>query len=171
MQVRCQACGHVQEVSDQAFGDQDRVTIACPACGRALQVVSPRLQTLRMETTRRSVPVVAEDTSLEGKRLFLPPDQRLSLKVLEGEEKGTVYLLAKPRTLIGRVNTDILIEDRLASRLHCAIEVGEEGIVLRDLGSTNGTLVNDEPVVTALLVNGSTFRVGNQLFQLIVTAK
>ncbi len=171
MQVRCPACGHVCELADRDFHGQDRLSFPCSACGKTMQVVNPRLQTLRIDTTRKSVPAVAEEMSMEGRRLYLPPDREISLKVLEGEEKGTVYLLAKPRTLIGRANTDILIDDRLASRLHCAIEVGEEGVMLRDLGSTNGTLVNEEPVATSPLVNGSTFRVGSQVFQLIVTPK
>ncbi len=171
MQVRCPACGEVRELADQDFGNNDRLTFPCAACGRTMQVVSPKVQTLRLETTRRGVPAITEEKSLEGRRLFLPPDKEIALKVLEGDDKGTTYLLVKPRTLIGRASTDILLDDRLASRLHCAIEVGEGGIMLRDLGSTNGTLVNDTPIAISSLGNGSTFRVGNQLFQLIVTSK
>ena len=171
MQVRCPACGEVRELADQDFGSNDRLTFPCAACGRMMQVVSPKVQTLRIDTTRQHIPAIKEEKSLEGQRLYLPSDQEITLKVLEGDEKGTIYLLAKPRTLIGRANTDILLDDRSASRLHCAIEVGEAGIVLRDLGSTNGTLVNDVPVSVSSLVNGSTFRVGSQLFQLIITPK
>ncbi len=171
MQVRCPACGQVRELAERDFGSDDRLTFPCSACGKMMQVVSPKVQTLRIDTTRKNRPAITEDKSLEGGRLFMPSDREIALKVLEGDEKGTTYLLDKPRTLIGRANTDILLDDRLASRLHCAIEVGEAGIVLRDLGSTNGTLVNDRPIAVSSLTNGSTFRVGNQLFQLIVTPK
>jgi hypothetical protein len=37
-------------------------------------------------------------------------------------------------------------EDRLASKLHCRIDVLANGAVLQDLGSTNGTCLNDRPV-------------------------
>jgi pSer/pThr/pTyr-binding forkhead associated (FHA) protein len=63
------------------------------------------------------------------------------------------------------------VDDPLASRLHCAIEIGEDGVVLRDLGSTNGTLVNNQPIMTATLAGGSTFRVGSYIFQLLITPK
>jgi len=42
---------------------------------------------------------------------------------------------------------------------------------LRDLGSTNGTLVNDELIAAATLENGSTFRIGKHVFQLVISPK
>jgi phage FluMu protein Com len=171
MQVRCPKCGKSHQFAEEGFGDQERLDVKCPACGRLIRVVNPKLQTLRLDTTRKKASAISEEMSPDGRLLRLPEDQELSLKVLEGEEKGTVYLLTKPRTLIGRANADILVHDRLASRLHCAVEVGEDGVVLRDLGSTNGTLVNDARIETATLANGSTFRIGKQVFQLLLAPK
>ena len=171
MEVRCHACGKIQQFAEESFGSKASLTIKCAACGEAIRVVSPKTLSLRVDTTRRKTTPVSEELSFEGRPLRLPEDQTLSLRVQEGDERGTVYPLVKPRTLIGRAKADIQVEDRMVSRLHCAVEVGDDGVVLRDLNSTNGTLVNNEPIVTSMLVNGSTFRIGKHVFQLEIRPK
>lgn len=98
--------------------------------------------------------------------LRLPADQQISLRVLEGADEGTVYPVVKPRFTLGRANADVLVNDPSASRLHCRLEVGDDGVLLRDLNSTNGTLINDQPVQAAMLAHGSAFRIGRNLYQL-----
>ncbi len=171
LDVHCQHCGKIQQAADDIFGDRDKVEITCPACGKAFQVVNPKLMTLRVEVTRRNAPSITEDVSPEGRMLRLPEDQEISLKVLEGAEQGTVYPVTKPRITIGRANADVNIDDRMASRLHCALEVSDDGVILRDLGSTNGTLVNNKPIEMARLSSESTFRVGTHLFQIVIAPK
>jgi hypothetical protein len=158
-------------MAEESFGPRESLDVRCPACHRTIHIVSPRLQTLRVGTTRKSAAPLREEISPEGRLLHLPGDQALSLKVLEGAEKGTVYPLTKPRTLIGRTNADVRVDDRLVSRLHCAVEVGDGGVILRDLGSTNGTHVNDQPIAAVNLVGGSTFRIGEHVFQLEISPK
>jgi hypothetical protein len=171
MEVKCHACGKVQTLADEVFGDQDAYWLNCSACGQAIRVVSPKVRTLRMETTAQVVSPVMAELSAEGRELRLPRDQQVSLKVLEGEERGTVFPVNKPRLLIGRGNADITINDPTASRLHCALEVSEQQVFVRDLGSSNGTFVNDQLVVVAPLEPGSTFRIGMHIFQLVVTPR
>ena len=171
MEVRCHGCGKVHQLADESFGDRDHLDFKCTACGRAMHITSPILQTLRVEKTRKKVAAIAEEVSPEGRVLSLPENQELTLRVLAGEEKGTVYPLTKARTLIGRGNAEVRLNDPLASRLHCAVEVSEDSVVLRDLDSTNGTLVDNQPIVTSTLVSGSTFRVGNHVFQLVISPK
>lgn len=74
---------------------------------------------------------------------------------------GTVFELDPFRTSIGRErNNNIAIHDANVSRSHCEI-VLEGGIwVIRDLGSTNGTFLNDEPVVEAELYDGDIITIG-----------
>ena len=171
MEVRCDACGKVHQFDEASFGRREVVAFKCRGCGQTLSIVNPKPRELRVETTHKKVTALSEEISPEGRVLRLPEDQELRLEVLEGEDRGSVYLLTKPRTLLGRLNADIVIEDVLASRLHCALEVGEDGVMLRDLGSTNGTLVNDRPIEMEILASGSTFRVGEHVFQLAINPK
>jgi len=171
MEVRCPHCTSVQSVSEDVFGIGEKVDVACQACGKPFQVFNPKVATLRMETTRKSVTTVNLEYTEDGRLLALPQDKEISLKVLEGNEAGTVFSVVKPRITIGRSNADITINDRVVSRLHCALEISEDLVLLRDLGSTNGTIVGSQLVETATLTSGSTFRVGMHIFQLLITPK
>ena len=171
MEVRCPHCAGVQSVSKDVFGIREKVDVACLACGQTFRVVNPKVATLRMETTRKSATTVNLEYTEDGRLLALPRDKRISLRVLEGNEAGTVFSVAKPRITIGRSNADITITDRVVSRLHCALEISEDSVLLRDLGSTNGTIVGNQLIETATLTSGSTFRVGTHIFQLLITPK
>ena len=68
-------------------------------------------------------------------------------------------------TKIGRaLDNDIVLEDSSVSRHHAAIESGNGGFRLRDLGSQNGTFVRGERVNDAPLKNGDPVRVGDAAF-------
>jgi predicted Zn finger-like uncharacterized protein len=171
MEVRCPHCPSVQSISEDVFGIHEKVDVACQACGQTFLVVNPKVATLRMETTRKSAATVNVGYAEDGRLLALPQDKQITLKVLEGNEVGTVFSVAKPRVTIGRSNADITINDRVVSRLHCALEISEDSVLLRDLGSTNGTIVGSQLVETATLTSGSTFRVGMHILQLLITSK
>lgn len=171
VEARCHHCGHVHSVADDIFQDREKANLTCPQCGQSFQVINPKLGTLRIDTTRKKVPTITSEINQDGRLLRLPESDELSLKVLEGEEKGTVYPLTKPRITVGRANADVSINDALASRVHCTLEISDQWVLLRDLGSTNGTLVDDQPIQEVTLSNGSTFRVGSHVFQLVITPK
>ena len=46
------------------------------------------------------------------------------------------------------------------STCHCELEVSNDGVTIRDCGSTNGTFVNGDPVKTARLMPGQEVRLG-----------
>lgn len=73
---------------------------------------------------------------------------------------GQQFALTRPITTIGRgEQADIRIADSAASRLHCEVILGSQ-VTLRDLDSTNGTLVDGAKVTEAGLVDGSIIRIG-----------
>ena len=168
MQIKCHACGNAHSLADDVFGNQDVYWLNCTACGQAIRVVSPILRTLRLDTTAQVAAPVTAELSAEGIELRLPAGWQISLEVVEGEEKGAAYPLGKPRVLIGRANADINVNDPTVSRLHCALEISDQGVLVRDLGSSNGTFVADQPVVLAPLGHGSTFRIGMHVFRLVI---
>jgi ABC transport system ATP-binding/permease protein len=62
---------------------------------------------------------------------------------------------------IGRAQgADFIVDASLVSRVHCRLTAGHDGLEIVDLGSTNGTFVNDKRVVTAQLTSGDRLRVG-----------
>ena len=76
------------------------------------------------------------------------------------EVGGQAYPLVRAITLLGRgTDADIRVEDPGVSRKHCEIVVGNPALV-RDLKSTNGTLLNGEKISEAPLEDGSVVKIG-----------
>lgn len=74
---------------------------------------------------------------------------------------GRTYALAKPSVTIGRLpECDVVVDDAGASRQHARIRRTEAGFVLTDLGSTNGTMVNGEPIQEHVLEHGDRITIG-----------
>ena len=66
------------------------------------------------------------------------------LTVLDGSLKGQRFTLTLPLTRIGRrEGNDWVVQDGSISGTHCEIEKSDDGFLIRDLGSTNGTKVNN----------------------------
>jgi pSer/pThr/pTyr-binding forkhead associated (FHA) protein/tetratricopeptide (TPR) repeat protein len=83
----------------------------------------------------------------------------------KGDKKGQRVELTEQRTTIGRKPTNsVVIEDPVSSSYHCEIVRGLNGYTIRDLGSTNGTLVNSEMITEAQLTHGARIRIGNTRF-------
>jgi pSer/pThr/pTyr-binding forkhead associated (FHA) protein len=68
---------------------------------------------------------------------------------MSGSVKGQKFELNKDRVTIGRAaNNDIIIQDEAVSSQHCYISCRAGRFVLHDLNSTNGTMLNLQPVLT-----------------------
>jgi len=73
--------------------------------------------------------------------------------------------------MIGRdPQNNIVLESDSVSRRHAALERSDAGRILRDLGSTNGSYLNDIQVRSALLTNGDLVKVGDTIFKYLVGA-
>jgi hypothetical protein len=86
----------------------------------------------------------------------------LALCVRRGLPLGARYALVRSPVIVGRESTcDVVLADPRASRRHA--ELVRDGNVwrVRDLGSSNGTLLNAEPIVDAELGLGDVLRVGD----------
>ncbi len=71
------------------------------------------------------------------------PDQPLFLVVKLGKEADRVYLLKNDQVAIGRdLSNDIVIQDPEISRWHLQLQRGPDGYTAKDMGSTNGTMLN-----------------------------
>lgn len=98
--------------------------------------------------------------------------QRLPAPVSRMEGIGGVYLgstfaLSPGEHTVGRADADILLaDDNQVSRRHASISVAGDGIAtLTDQGSTNGSFLNDQRVVSVQLAPGDVLRIGTTLFK------
>jgi hypothetical protein len=72
------------------------------------------------------------------------------------------YALTKRECIIGRDTlADIVIKDRYVSKLHAMLQRYANGVVLLDLNSTNGTLVNSVETKKAVLRNNDIISLGS----------
>ncbi len=89
------------------------------------------------------------------------------LKLLHGKD-SQVHVLSRDVTTLGRSGeADIAIRgDRGVSKLHARIETEASGYAIADLGSRNGTYVNDHPIggEPAPLLPGDRIRLGRSVF-------
>lgn len=85
------------------------------------------------------------------------------LIVLAGSNVGEMYKLDKREKIIGRgANAEIQLLDEGISRNHCKIRRTPTGdVVIEDLGSTNGTFANGEPISAHKLADGDKIQVGS----------
>jgi pSer/pThr/pTyr-binding forkhead associated (FHA) protein len=93
------------------------------------------------------------------------------LEILEGPQTGKKFKLKKPHITIGRNETDLVLMDLDVSRVHALIEVlGKSSVFLKDMGSTNGTLVDGKRIQSEKMSSGDTFVVGSTRLKLTFDA-
>lgn len=97
----------------------------------------------------------------------MQPTYRLK-NVLTGE----IYPLSQPSSVIGRNHhCEIKIDSVALSRNHASLHLTEQGVVIEDLNSTNGTYVNNVRIEAAtLLRGGDVVSIGNHRLILIEPA-
>lgn len=90
----------------------------------------------------------------------------LALVFLNGQRRGEIIPLRSRTLLIGRSQaSDIVLDDRRVSSKHAEISRRREGVFIKDLGSKNGTYVNDSKVEEKVLNDGDIIRIGGYYFQ------
>jgi hypothetical protein len=91
-----------------------------------------------------------------------------SLVVTEGPLAGTSLPLRGSGLLIGRnPECALILDDDYASGRHCRIYPGNDGWLVEDLGSTNGTFLGRDRLTAPQPVTiGSTLRIGKTVLEL-----
>ncbi|HTY42758.1 MAG TPA: FHA domain-containing protein [Thermoanaerobaculia bacterium] len=182
MIVACERCHARYHYDEARFEGKPSKRLRCSRCRAIFEVVNtrafevqPTLQRqppdetmVRRSGTRPARP--APRAERPPATLALPPNVKLSLAVIAGPDAGRMFVIEKPRVVLGREDVDVVLEDPEVSRQHAAIEVAGDRVTLVDLGSANGTLVGDAPIEEATLENQGEFSIGGSTLMLIVTA-
>jgi diguanylate cyclase (GGDEF)-like protein len=92
-----------------------------------------------------------------------------ALVVIYGMDLGKKYNLDKKTVIVGRSSKcDIQVDQESVSRNHVKLLNKDEDIALRDLGSTNGTYVNDKLMITeTILCDGDLIKIGRTIFKFL----
>lgn len=90
----------------------------------------------------------------------------LTLSVLEGPQKGQTLSGPLP-CVLGRKECDIIVADSLVSKKHAAMQVVNGKLVLEDLNSTNGTLVNNKRISQQIIVLGDIIGMGETTMKVV----
>ena len=90
------------------------------------------------------------------------------LHLLQGPRQGEEFDVDRELTL-GRENVDVVIEDEELSRRHAVVRISDGDLQIEDMGSLNGTLVNNLPIsAVTRLVAGDLIEVGSTVLEVRV---
>ncbi|MBI2711518.1 MAG: FHA domain-containing protein [Bdellovibrio sp.] len=90
------------------------------------------------------------------------------LKVVQGPDYGTTFVLTGPKVFLGRgEENDIILSDLKASRIHAELSAVGGGWVVKDKGSANGILHNGRATRQANLTVNDTITIGESTLEFI----
>jgi transcriptional regulator with GAF, ATPase, and Fis domain len=90
----------------------------------------------------------------------------VALAVVDGPSRGARAQVGSEIARIGTADgNDLVLADRTVSRFHCEVSVRGNTIVIRDCGSTNGTLIDGVRVREAEIPPGTLVRIGGSAFR------
>jgi DNA-binding NtrC family response regulator len=117
-----------------------------------------------------------DSSSRETNPLLFPSGQEIRLKlrslrweVLEGPDQGRQFQTEDDPVRIGSSGrSSIVLKDSTVSRHHAVVTSGPDGLILKDLGSRNGTFVEGMRVYEILLPERATIRLGSTVLRFTV---
>jgi len=85
----------------------------------------------------------------------------LRITVKEKEHPPHSHLFQKPLVVIGKQETsDIFLNHPLVSRQHALVRMVDDNVEIEDLQSTNGSLLNDQPITTSTVTEEDAVHIG-----------
>ena len=150
--VFCNNCGH-RNTAGSNF---------CSSCGQPLERVEDATATITFAVDQ------GESADLQVEVGSVGPDG--ALVVTRGPNTGSEFALEHVITTVGRhPDSDIFLDDVTVSRRHVEVEQTTTGYVVRDVGSLNGTYLNQQRIDgDSAMENGDELQVGK--FKLVFIA-
>ncbi len=119
----------------------------------------------------RTVKMSSAGTGPDAEQFFA--EHEVAILLVSGLSAGSAYAsgvdaLEWDGVSLGRgPGVDIAIDDPCMSTKHAILELTREGFRIRDLGSTNGIVVNGSRVAAADLSHGDRFELGEHVFEYV----
>jgi pSer/pThr/pTyr-binding forkhead associated (FHA) protein len=94
----------------------------------------------------------------------------VKMKVVQGKPNGSLLDFPEGEFVVGRgPECHVRPNSELISRQHCLLRIHGRDVRVRDLGSTNGTLVNGKLLhEECILANGDTLQLGTLVLELVL---
>jgi pSer/pThr/pTyr-binding forkhead associated (FHA) protein len=110
------------------------------------------------------------DTPLKvGDTEDIPEDLDATLRIVAGPDTGTIVPISDPITFIGRdEDCHLRVDDPRVSGRHAMVYFASGEFRVRDLESTNGSLLNGSPLSEFAFQDGDDLRVGKSVVRLVV---
>ncbi len=90
------------------------------------------------------------------------------LLVVKGQDRGESIAIGDQVITLGSgTGSDVLLSDPTVSRRHLAVEPGEDGVIVRDLGSTNGSFVQGARFQELTLGFGAEVTIGHTILKYV----
>lgn len=107
-----------------------------------------------------------------GQITTIPDDIDARLHIVSGEGQGRQVPLKDAATLIGRdADCQLVLEDPRVSGRHAQVYFAGGEFRVKDLGSTNGTLLNGSALTDAAYRDGDDLRVGRSVVRIEIDFK
>jgi len=162
----CAQCGHVNPHG----------ALYCEECFSLLLDTSsdPRRTTLTLQATSQDIPIVAGKLRKLERAAHVGKLDRRAIALYIGGRDDPLIVNLTNQLLLGRASlsdNQSLIDlspfgarDKGVSRQHCKIKRGTLGVTVQDLGSSNGTWLDDvrlDPYRATLVASGAVLRLGS----------
>jgi diguanylate cyclase (GGDEF)-like protein len=113
--------------------------------------------------------VLQGDQETLKKELQKAKEQEACLIIIRGTPQGHRFFLTQTEMTIGRdPSADISVADQSISRKHAKVSKADGKVTLTDLGSSNGTFINDRKVAqgeSIVLAKEDMIKLGNSIFK------
>jgi two-component system cell cycle response regulator len=125
----------------------------------------PDWDKVRQTATRTEVVTNPEGDASELLRQAEQPDP--ALIVIQGDMLGRVFRLKEGKSRVGRhPSNDISIQQRAVSAVHAEIRRAGDTVIVQDMGSTNGTVVNGVAIQRPLVLQkDDQLKIGSCVFR------
>jgi pSer/pThr/pTyr-binding forkhead associated (FHA) protein len=133
--------------------------------------IAARVVAAEKSASASSARPLSSDESEDGRTKVRQALPKFILRGVSGSTFGKNFALQGTMTVGRQADCDICIPSDEVSRHHAKLQVMPDGIAVEDIGSANGTFINDKRVHTGMLRPGEELRLDTVRFMLVSPAQ